>query len=321
MIDHNELRAECKAQVGFEDGTAYFRTKVCCRILMRNGEAIPSWMVIRDIIGKGSSGDINRAIKDFRREHAERLRLMEGSVPGLPEHLAPLVSSLWESAVAAARAEFAANEQRWQGEIERAEQRSDQLAQQLADAKLASDRQLAQIEALEAQVRTERAAREQAERLFEQHAADMSAQRDKLETALRENQAEMQKALDRLDGERRHALLQIDEARTKAANDLAAERSRGAREKAVQEQEIVRLGNSVSDLRRSLNEADRKVAVKTQEVFDLRERLSHAEINSARLSEDNRRMVGLIKSGSNTVHTNRLRNPQTLIAKRLKKKS
>ena len=37
----------------------------------------------------------------------------------------------------------------------------------------------------------------EAERLFEQHTAEMSAQRDKLEAALRENQTEMQKALER----------------------------------------------------------------------------------------------------------------------------
>lgn len=327
MSNHDKVRAECEAQPGFDGGTAYTRTKVCCRILMQHGEAIPSWMVIRDIIGKGSSGDINRGIKDFRQEHAERLRRMDGALPGIPEHLAPLVSSLWEAAVAAARAEFDTKSQGWQVQIEQAEARADQAAQQLADAETLIERQRGQIEALdtkvatlEAQVRTEQAARQQAERLFEQHTAEMSAQRDKLEAALRENQTEMQKALERFDGERRYSMLQIDEARTKAANDVAAVRSQAQREKSALELEVARLSQTVADLRSKVNDADRKLAVAVQDATGLRERLGRAEASNDRLSEDNRRMVALIKKSGNTGKTQRLRATPKRLAVQTKKR-
>ncbi len=327
MTNYDKVRAECEAQPGFDGGTAYTRTKACCRILLQHGEAIPSWTVIREIIGKGSSGDISRAIKDFRQEHAERLRRMDGALPGIPEHLAPLVSTLWETAVAAARAEFDAKEQRWQIQIEQADARADQAAQKLTEAEAVADRQRNQIGALdskvatlEAQVRTEQAARQQAERLFEQHTAEMSAQRDKLEAALRENQTEMQKALERFDGERRYSMLQIDEARTKAANDVAAVRSQAQREKSALELDVARLGQTVADLRSKVNDADRKLAVAMQDATGLRERLGRAEADNDRLSEDNRRMVALIKKGGTTVNTPRLRGSPKRLAGQTKKR-
>ncbi len=326
MSNHDKVRAECEAQPGFNGGTAYTRTKVCCRILMQHGEAIPSWMVIRDIISKGSSGDINRGIKDFRQEHAERLRRMDGALPGIPEHLAPLVSSLWEAAVAAASAKFDARAHGWQVQIEQVEARADQAEQQLADAETVIDRQRGQIEALntkvgtlEAQVCTEQAARQQAERLFEQHTAEMSAQRDKLEAALRANQTEMQKALERFDGERRYSILQIDEARTKAANDVTAVRSQAQREKSGLELEVARLGKTVADLRSKVSDADLKLAVAMQEAAGLRERLGRTEASNDRLSEDNRRVVAIIKRGGTTVKTPRLRGTPTRLGAKTKK--
>ena len=325
MTTHDKVRAECAAQPGFEGGTAYSRTKVCCRILIQQGEPIPSWMVIREIIGKGSSGDISRGIRDFRIEHAERLRLMDGALPGIPQQLAPLVSSLWEAAVAAARAEFDAKEQRWQVVVEQAEARADQLAQQLNDVEGVRDRQLAQISALEsqvraldAQVRTEQAARQQAERLFEQHTADMAEQRGKLEAALRDNQTEMQKALERFDGERRYSMTQIEEARAKAAKDVASARAEAQREKSALELEVARFGQTVADLRARLNEADQKLAVATQDASGLRERLARTEASNDRLAEDNRRMVALVNKVGTRVNAPRLRAPSSTLGKKNK---
>jgi predicted nucleic acid-binding Zn-ribbon protein len=327
MSNYEKVRAECLTQPGFEEGTAYARTKVCCRILMQHGQSIPSWTVIRDIIGKGSSTDISRATKDFRQEHAERLRRLDGALPGIPEHLAPLVSSLWEAAFAAARTEFDAKERQWQIQIDQAEARSEMAAQQLVSAEVAMERQRDQIGALDSKiatleslVRTEQASRQQAERMFEQHSADVSAQRDKLEEALSKNQVEMKKALERFDGERRHAMLQIDEARTKAANEVASVRAQAQREKSGLELEMARLHATVADLRNKANEADRKAAVTGQELIGLRERLSRAEADNDRLSSDNRRMVSLLKKHGTVVNTKLRLKRTSLIAGNTKKR-
>lgn len=298
-INNDKIRAECEAQPGFVDGNAYNRAKVCCRVLTQAGEAVPSWMGVREIIGKGSSGDISRGIKDFRDEHGERLRQMDGIVPGLPTQLAPLVTGLWEAAVAAARAEFAANTRRWQGQIDQYGALADQATQKVAASEVVIEKQRIRLEFLDAtvagldeQVDRERAGREQAERLLEKHMAEMSAQR---EAALKENKLELEKALERFDAERRYSLAQIEEARTKAANEVAVLRVQTRREKESLELEVSRLTGVVSTLTTKLNDTELKSAVLGQEVGDLRGRLVQAEAEKNRLVGDNNRVLALMK--------------------------
>lgn len=302
MIDRDKFRAECEAQPGFAAGNAHSRTKVCCRVLTQAGEAVPSWMVVREIIGKGSSGDISRGIKDFRDEHAKRLQQMDGIVPGLPTHLAPLVTGLWESAVAAARAEFSANTRLWQEKINQHGALADQATQKAAELEAVIEKQRVRLEFLDAavagldqQIDRERAGREQAERMFEKHMAEMTDQRGKLEAALKENKLELEKALERFDAERRYSLAQIEEARTKAANEVAALRAQTRREKASLEVEVVRLTGVASNLTTKLNDTELKSAVVSQEVGDLRARLGRTEAEKDRLVGDNNRMLALIK--------------------------
>jgi hypothetical protein len=301
-INQNEVRAECEAQPGFVDGNAYSRAKVCCRVLTQAGQAVPSWMVVREIIGKGSSGDISRGIKDFREEHGERLRQMDGIVPGLPTHLAPMVTGLWEAAVTAARAEFAANTRRWQEQIDQHGALADQATQKVAASEAVIEKQRVRLEFLDAtvagldeQVNRGRAGREQAERMFETHTAEMRQQREKLEAALKDNKVELEKALERFDAERRYSLLQIEEARTKAANEVAAIRAQARHEKASLEMDVTRLTGVVSNLTTKLNDTEVRSAVVSHEVGDLRARLTRTEAERDRLVGDSNRMLSLIK--------------------------
>ena len=101
---------------------------------------------------------------------------------------------------------------------------------------------------------------------------------------------------------------------------MAAVRSQAQREKSGLELEVARLGQTVADLRSKVNDADRKLAVATQEATGLRERLGRAEASNDRLSEDNRRMVALIKKGGTTVKTPRLRGTPTRLAAKTKKR-
>jgi phage shock protein A len=133
-LDHAVIRSRCAANPNFEKGTAYDRTKICCEVLLEDAQAIPSWLVIREIILKGSAQDIRRGMETFRREHGARLRKMQGVTPGVPEGLAPHVRGLWEAAVAAAREEFDTNVQQWQQQLEHATAAAEQSGQALSEA-------------------------------------------------------------------------------------------------------------------------------------------------------------------------------------------
>ena len=94
-----QLRALCAAYPQYEPGSAYVRTKILCDVLTKLGESIPSWMVLREHIGKGSSNDIARGVKDFRAEHADLLQRMEGLPEGIPDKLAQPMQALWHAAL------------------------------------------------------------------------------------------------------------------------------------------------------------------------------------------------------------------------------
>ena len=49
-IEH--IRALCAQHAQYEAGSAYTRTKILCDVLTKLGMPIPSWMVLREHIGK-----------------------------------------------------------------------------------------------------------------------------------------------------------------------------------------------------------------------------------------------------------------------------
>ena len=215
-----KLRALCAAYPQYEPGSAYVRTKILCDVLTKLGESIPSWMVLREHIGKGSSNDINRGVKDFRGEHAELLQRMDGLPEGIPEKLTQPMQALWHAALAEATAAFDQQQQEFhaqQAEAERivsdALQERDNIAasQALTNEKLTSA-QLALAQEKE-RANAERAAREQAEHIAEKHITDLTQQRDDMTRAVEANTAELRTLTARLEDERRRSLMQIEQAR------------------------------------------------------------------------------------------------------------
>jgi|GEM_PF-6199673 len=273
----------CAAQPGFTGATAYTRTKICCQVLTENGDPIPNWMALREIIGKGSSTDINRGIKDFRSEHGERLRQMRDVPAGMPAHLSPLIANLWHAAVDVARKELDAKASEWLALIQQADASAEQAANDLEAAEaqtLAAQAELATaaetIRGLERQLDTERGSREQAERLLRENTDEVAAQRDKMEALLSETKAEMAGALVRFDGERKYALSQIEEARRKAATDIANYKASEARERNELELSLVRSKSMEASLRAGLTEAQNRTTALAREVDELRARLARA---------------------------------------------
>ena len=299
-IEQDNIRDECNRVPGYEDATAYVRTKHCCRILTEQGESIPSWMIIREIIGKGSSGDINRGIRDFRKEHGEALRKMGGMMLAIPDALTPHVLGLWDAAILMVQSQYESKTLEWERQIEQADSRAEQAEQDYVDTKATNERLQTRIEGMEEniqslnnQVSGERAGREQAERLFAAHSAEVQSQRERIEATLETTQSELRSALERLEGVQRHSLVQIDEARTRANNEIAKARTQFEREKSDLEHLIANLKKTAGELREQKTTSDQRCAVAEQENAGLRERLSRSESQLDQLAEDHRKLVAL----------------------------
>lgn len=257
------------------------RTKILCDVLTKLGESIPSWMVLREHIGKGSSNDINRGVKDFRGEHAELLQRMEGLPEGIPEKLAQPMQALWHAALTEATAAFDQQRQEFDAQQAEAERivsgallERDNLATSLAltSEKLASA-QLALAQEKE-RANAERAAREQAEHMAEKHIADLTQQRDDMTRAVEANTAELRTLTARLEDERRRSLMQIEQARQQV--ELA--RQQAYREG---EQKLAKLETQLRS----------EIADKTLEIFRWQKRCSDLEERNAKLAEQAKKDV------------------------------
>ena len=270
-----QLRALCAAYPQYEPGSAYVRTKILCDVLTKLGESIPSWMVLREHIGKGSSGDINRGVKDFRSEHAELLQRMDGLPEGIPGKLAQPMQLLWQAALDEATAAF--DQQRQDFEAQQAEaerivadalRERDAMASNLALATEKAAGLQAALEQERERANTERAAREQAERMAEKHIADLTQQRDDMTKAVEANTAELRALTARLEDERRRSLMQIEQARQQVEQ---------ARQQAYRESEQ-KMAKMETQLRGEL-------ASQSLEYFRLQKHCGDLESRTAKLSE------------------------------------
>lgn len=301
-MDIDQVRLRCLGHPDFAEGTAYTRTKICCRVLVMMGEPIPSWMIIRDCIEKGSATDINRGVKDFRAEHGEQLRQMGSAVEGLPPQLAPIVRGLWEAAVAEARKLHAEDVAQWQARVEAAEAHVGVASQAVERAHTEVEAARGQTDALRAQLAAdaevrvqlqqqldrERDLRRYAEQMRDDNAAELAKQRSRLEETLAQSQAEMKQALDRFDGERKHSLRQIEEARSNAEREVKDIRDHAIRMEAELRKKLEDTTNNNTALRSQFDLHNAKIATLTQERQSL-------QATVARLEQQNRSMVELVR--------------------------
>lgn len=233
MSDHDSLpplEEVLAAHPDWDRLTAFERTKLCCAELTRRGERLPSWSVIRDIIGKGSAQDINRAKEAFRREHAEMLRRLGRAVDGIPDELQNLFVEVWRQALAVARdtlaaetvtlrEQLAAFEQRLrlaEAVAERAQKLSDEAEARARELQERLDQETSRANALQDALAR---ADQEMERVLALREADKAAH---AEEAARQR-AQLQAALERLEGAEAFALRRIEDARREAAERVAEE--------------------------------------------------------------------------------------------------
>lgn len=123
---------------------AYERAKICCQLLSTLGQPIPSWMQLRQWIGKGSANDIHRAKQDFLSERQQvSAELIHQD--DMPTQLSGSLQEWWQQLKQAAEQEYSLQKQQWQQEkielqqqflalqnhIEQQHQAIEQLQQQL----------------------------------------------------------------------------------------------------------------------------------------------------------------------------------------------
>lgn len=305
---HHPIKISLSQTHGWDAMNAYERAKLCCAELTRLGEAIPSWTTIRDIIGKGSSGDINRAKKDFRIEHAEALRRMEGfSHEGIPESVTPYIVGFWQEAVGHAKQSFAEQTRIWADEIEQANATA-QLAeserdQALADAKTlqASVAGLEETrDTLQGQIQSEQAARGQAEKMATEARADLVDQRNRLDAALAEAKEELNKAITRLEGTEKRSLMEIERARQEAARQVADANARLKSEQDRYTLDTTRLNRQLQEARTHTSKVQERNTALEQENRSMRERIQSSEKAFDDLRHQNNELLSAVSQATAT---------------------
>lgn len=126
---------------------AYERAKLCCQLLNTLGLPIPSWMQIRQWIGKGSANDIHRAKQDFLLDR-QTVKTEWITQNDLPTALSGSLQDWWQQLKHAAEQEYLAEKQQWQqAKIEQATQLAaatqqiEQTQQQLVQLQAKIDEQ------------------------------------------------------------------------------------------------------------------------------------------------------------------------------------
>jgi hypothetical protein len=263
--------------------TAYDRTKALLEILARKGLDAPNWAVIRAMIGKGSAGDINRAKREFRQELGVQLGRMRAT-KGMPDEVGDVYAKLWLLSVEHAAKAFDEQVNAFKLDLERAESA-------LIDAEAQRDDALSRVQALEGEkaglqasnqslqalADTERAAKEQAQQMFDAARAELTGQLEQMQATLVRAQQETADALTRFEGMENRLQQEIDRARQELAAERERIRAERSKEQTTYETAKERANTQLGVERSKRQESDRKLAVALAEVAELRTQLTAAQ--------------------------------------------
>lgn len=302
----NDLTKHLEATPEWAKLNAYERTKRCCVELTRRGDRIPSWVVIRNLIGKGSSNDINRGKKDFHRELGLTLRKIAGSTEHVSRDATVEINNLWATAANYAHEGFEEQVKKLQQQIELAKltiaRMENEHDQALTNINRLND-EIAQLkgdaEILRTSAACERLAREQVEGLLEINQQELLKYTEQLTVALDKSQKELKGALSRLEGTENHVLLEIDRFKTASQKKNGALENRLTKEIKAKEAAIKNLEHKFQVRLAFENENLLKTTLLTQENISLDERLQRAEALVDKLTDDNSQLIATIKQFSN----------------------
>ena len=291
MQDHplsdTSVKEHLQSLPDWERLNAYDRTQHCCVELLRRGLPIPSWTSIRDLIGKGSSGDINQAKADYRNTLAQTLRDAE-SIKGVPAALVPHVAGIWKAAQTLASAELERLKDEMHQEALAAAQQAEQATQRLQDTlqvlELAEQKLSSQAQVLEMAQRenvTLTASLAQADGHLAQMRQDLATERESV-----------QKAITRLEGVENHTLMRVEAVRAEEAAKLASATAKLTRSLQDQQMDSARVRRQITDitdqhaqLQREMAALGQAHALLVQTNADLKARAERAEALVQKLTQ------------------------------------
>lgn len=277
---------------GWSNLTAYEMAKLCCAEMTRRGIQLGGWMNIRDIIGKGSSTDINRGIKDFLQEHAQMLYDMKGIVSGVPEQLAPHILGFWKCAIEHVSKEYETKtkdqlcaHENVLSSLKNSNAERDKAIEYNNQLKGKNDAISAKCDQLSETLQNERLKHQLIERQLENANKELAEQRKALRHALEKSQTELGNALTRLEAAEQHALLEVSRVKSDYENRLAHAESKTASLRHEFTAEKQRHSQTTTKL-------TNKVAALEQENSSMKGRLRRAEDLVDKLLEKTNKAAG-----------------------------
>lgn len=283
------------ALAGGKTLTAYELTKICCEALTKSGQRIPAWTVIRDMIGKGSANDINRAKAHYRAELGAHFNQRDERLAELPEDVAAAFVTIWQRALTAAHEVYSEARQNDDERVSNALAQADEAEEQLSLA-------LKHVSRLESDIQHEK----HTSNLLSDQLAEVRAnatnnekrfliREDELKNQNERLTADLESEIKAHEQSRHDHIIENDELRhgyDECRNELATARKdieRYQLENKRQETELKDNGMIIEQLNDSLKKADVNVKELTQDVSELKQSLKDAkdELHSTatRLSE------------------------------------
>lgn len=114
---NSELLRALETLPEWDTMTAHQRTMHYCHEATRQGKKIPAWTTIREHIGKGSPGDIRRAVADFRVEQAQAIKNSDKGLAAFPPGIAKLFQKAWLMAIEEASAGYQTDREQWEQQL------------------------------------------------------------------------------------------------------------------------------------------------------------------------------------------------------------
>ncbi|MBJ8931657.1 DNA-binding protein [Citrobacter freundii] len=271
------------ALAGGKTLTAYELTKICCEALTKSGQRIPAWTVIRDMIGKGSANDINRAKAHYRAELGAHFNQRDERLAELPEDVATAFSAIWQRALTAAHEVYSDARLKDDERVSNALAQADEAEEQLSLA-------LKHVSRLESDIQHEK----HTSNLLIDQLAEVRANATNNEKRYLIREEELKKQIERLTADlesemkaheqtKHDHIIENDELRhshDECRNELTIARKdieRYQLENKQQESELKDRGTTIEQLNDSLKKADINLNELTNEVSVLKQTLKDAK--------------------------------------------
>ena len=196
--------------------------------LVLDGRVIPGWETIRDVIGRGSASTINNARKAYLENQARQLRAA-AEIPGVPEGIQEAMRSLWESAVATAKKAHESELLVVSNERDLLNSKVETLVAERLDLQTSIDEIKGQRSDLARSLAASESANEKLQSDFRdisQQNAQLAIELEKVQQLRQEEKQALQTQIDKItasfEGLEKHALKEIDRARTEAKKSVEA---------------------------------------------------------------------------------------------------